>query len=113
MRAGLRAVAAALALLAAAPVAARKRPLAPGETVDLNRASVAELMRLPGIGRGRAEAIAAHREKRPFRAPAEVAQVKGIGRAWFEKHKAHLAAGGTTPAVKPDPAPLTPPRPRR
>ncbi len=47
-----------LALLSAAPALAAKKPLAGGERLDLNRASVAELMRLPGVGRKKAEAIA-------------------------------------------------------
>jgi len=85
---------AALALLAlSAPALAKKRPLGPGERVDLNRASVAELMRLPGIGRKKAEAIAAHRAQKPFRAPSELAQVKGIGKTWLEKNQSRISAG--------------------
>jgi competence protein ComEA len=101
----LRAAAAVLLLLASAPAWAKRRPLAPGEKVDLNRASVAELMRLPGIGRQKAEAIAALRARRPFRSPAEVTQVKGIGKAWLERNRASLAAGDPAPRPKPPPSP--------
>lgn len=102
----LRALGAALLLLLAAPALAKKKPLAPGERIDLNRAGVAELMRLPGIGRRKAEAIAAHRARQPFRSPAEVTQVEGIGRLWFERNQDRLSAG-------PPAAPPTAPRPPR
>ncbi|HSB18436.1 MAG TPA: helix-hairpin-helix domain-containing protein [Anaeromyxobacteraceae bacterium] len=110
MSARLRAAGAAMLVLLAAPALAKKRPLAPGERIDLNHAGVAELMRLPGIGRHRAEAIAARRARQPFRSPAEVTQVKGIGRAWFEKNRDRLSAG--PPAVAP-PAAAAAPRPAR
>ena len=48
-------------LAAAAPALAAKKALAPGERIDLNRASVSELMRLPGVGEKRAQAIVAQR----------------------------------------------------
>jgi competence protein ComEA len=92
-----RALLAALLLLGAGPALAKKKPLPPGERIDLNRASVAELMRLPGVGRSRAEAIAAWRAKRPFQKPADLLQVKGVGRAWLERNQAHLAVGDAGP----------------
>jgi competence protein ComEA len=102
---GLRVVGAfaiALALLAASPALAAKKALPPGERIDLNRASVSELMRLPGVGEKRAQAILAHRAKQPFRKPDDVLAVKGLGPAWFAKVKGSLAAGGAT---APAPAP--------
>ncbi|HEY7724642.1 MAG TPA: helix-hairpin-helix domain-containing protein [Anaeromyxobacteraceae bacterium] len=105
MSRALLAAAAAALLLGAAPAEAKRRPLAPGEKVDLNRASVADLMRLPGIGRQRAEAIAALRAKRPFRSPAEVTQVKGIGKAWLERNRGSLVAGEPAPRPKASPGP--------
>jgi competence protein ComEA len=83
----------AAALLAATPALAAKKGLAPGERLDLNRATVAELMRLPGLGEKKAQAIVAHRQKTPFRRPEEVTKVKGLGPAWFQKVKAHLVVG--------------------
>jgi competence protein ComEA len=48
--------------------------------LDLNRASVAELMALPGVGRVRAEAIVLHRVRHgPFHAVADLAAIGGIG----------------------------------
>ncbi len=87
------------ALLAASPALAAKKALPPGERVDLNRATVSELMRLPGIGEKRAQAIVAHRARQPFRRPEDVLAVKGLGPAWFRKVKANVTAGALPPAV--------------
>jgi competence protein ComEA len=82
-----------LALLVALPAQAEKKPLGAGERIDLNAATPAELMRLPGVGKKRAEAIVATRDKRPFRKPDEVLKVKGISAAWFSKVKGMLTVG--------------------
>jgi competence protein ComEA len=92
----------AAALLAATPAFAAKKPLGPAERIDLNRASVAELMRLPGVGQKKAQAIVAHRQRTPFKRPEDVVQVKGLGPAWFQKVKANLTAG--PPGVAPLPS---------
>jgi competence protein ComEA len=90
------------ALLAAAPAAlAAGKSLPPGERVDLNRASVAELMRLPGVGEKRAQAIVSHRSRQPFRRAEDVLQVKGLGRGWFAKVKANVVVGGVPGAASP------------
>ncbi len=89
-----RAVVAAAVLAAATPALAAKKPLAPGDRVDLNRATVSELMRLPGVGQRKAQAIVAHRQKAPFRRVEDVLQVKGFGPAWLQKVKGNLSAGG-------------------
>lgn len=86
------------AILAATPALAAKKALAPGDRIDLNRATAVELLRLPGIGERKALAIVAHRQKTPFRRPEDVMQVKGLGPAWFRKVKANVVAGGATPA---------------
>ena len=53
--------------------------------IDLNAASIDELMNLPFIGRKRAEAIVAYREKNGrFNTVEELQQVKGIGPIVFE-----------------------------
>ncbi len=91
-----------LALLLPGPALAAKK-LAPGEQVDLNRASAAELQRLPGVGRKRADAILASRAQKPFRRPEDVLRVKGISRSWFERVKGHLSAGPPAPGPAPEP----------
>ncbi len=95
MSAALRALLAAALLLSAAPVLAAKKPLAPGDRIDLNRASATELMRLPGIGEKRAQAIVAARTRQPFRKPEDVLVVKGIGPAWLAKVRQSIQVGPT------------------
>lgn len=90
----LRALAVATCLLGAGPALAAKKPLGPADRIDLNRASVAELMRLPGVGQKKAQAIVAHRAKQPFTRPEDVVAVKGLGPAWLAKVKPHLTTGG-------------------
>ncbi|HET8539541.1 MAG TPA: helix-hairpin-helix domain-containing protein [Anaeromyxobacter sp.] len=99
-----KAIAVAAALAAAAPAAAAKKALAPGERIDLNRAPVTELMRLPGVGEKRAQAIVAHRTRQPFRRAEDVLAVKGLGPAWFQKVKGNVQVGGAA-AVPPAAAP--------
>jgi len=94
----VRCVAAATALLAAAPAFAAKKALAPGERIDLNRAPVTELMRLPGLGEKKAQAIVSHRQKQPFHRAEDVMNVKGLGPAWFRKVKANLVVAPTAAA---------------
>lgn len=97
MRRVLAALAVASVLAAAGPALAAKKALSPGERIDLNRASVSELMRLPGTGEKRAQAIVAQRTRQPFRRVEDVLAVKGLGRAWLAKVKANVVAGATTP----------------
>lgn len=51
--------------------------------ININEANVDELVRLPGIGPSRAEAIIAEREKRRFRRIEDILRVPGIGRKTF------------------------------
>ena len=71
----------AAVLLGAAP------GLAPAESsLDLNRATVEELVSLPGIGESRAEAIVAYRtEHGAFERVDELVAIKGIGPSLVEK----------------------------
>lgn len=61
----------------------------PGEgTVNINSASEAELMRLPGVGPAMASRIIEHRKTvGPFQQPDELTDVSGIGPKKFEKMK--------------------------
>ena len=57
-------------------------------TVNINTASIEELMELPGIGESKAQAIIEYREKkRPFRSPEELKQISGIGDKVYERLK--------------------------
>jgi competence protein ComEA len=100
-----RAAVAAAVVLAAAPALAAKKPLAPGDRIDVNRAPVVELMRLPGVGRKKAEAIVAARQRTPYKRLEDVLAVKGVSPGWLEKNRSHLTVVGTPPAaVQPLPA---------
>lgn len=91
------ALALALALpLSAAPDRAARAPQRP---VNLNTATVTELMQLPRVGQKTAERIIAFRKQHGgFQRPEELMNVKGIGEKSYAKLKPFLAA---TPAPRP------------
>jgi competence ComEA-like helix-hairpin-helix protein len=69
-------------------------PLGRDETIDPNRAPVALLRRLPGVGPVRAQAIVKERiSGGPFRGPADLARVPGIGPRTVEALEPHLTFG--------------------
>lgn len=83
------------------------RPLAPGETVDVDRASAEDLTRLPRVGPALAQRIVADREARgSFGALDELDRVPGIGPVLLEGLRPHVTfSGGTTRArAQPQPA---------
>ena len=51
--------------------------------ININEAGVDALVKLPGIGPSRAQAIVAEREKRRFRRIEDIMRVPGIGRKTF------------------------------
>jgi competence protein ComEA len=63
-------------------------------------------MRLPGVGKKKAEAIVATRDKRPFRKTDEVLRVKGLSQGWYARVKGILTVGDA-------PAPARPAEPAR
>jgi competence protein ComEA len=68
-----------------------------GGTVDVNTASVEQLMEIPGIGPSKANAIVAYRAKNPFATIDEVKEVKGIGDKLFAKISPYLTVSGRKP----------------
>ena len=61
-------------------ILALSRPLGPGERIDADRATAAELARLPRVGLALAKKIVADREAHgPFGGPAGLDRVPGIG----------------------------------
>jgi len=69
------------------------RPPATGK-IDLNRATAAELVGLPGIGPARAEAVIALRERLGgFRRVEDLLRVRGIGRATLAKIRPMVTVG--------------------
>jgi competence protein ComEA len=86
-------------LLAAGP----QRP--PEHPVNLNTATVTELMQLPRVGPRTAERIRAFRQDHgPFQRPEELMDVKGIGEKAFRRLRPHITVDGTAPSLDPVPA---------
>lgn len=92
---GLLALLAVFASLPTEAEAARRKRELVG-TINLNTASIQQLDLLPGVGPATARRIVEMRERRPFTRPWEVMRVKGIGPAFFRKHKARLKVEGET-----------------
>lgn len=85
-----------LATLAAAgtAMAAKAPPAAP---VDINRASIQELMTIPGVGQAKAQAIVEYRQASPFASTDELVNVKGIGEKMLAKIASYVTiSGGVT-----------------
>ena len=77
----------------AAAVEAQTSPEAPAMTINLNTADEATLQReLSGVGAAKARAIVAYREANgEFASTDELLEVKGIGKAIFEKNRDKVA----------------------
>lgn len=90
------------AILAIALAASTSSPVWAGApalqgTLNLNKATVEQLVLLPGVGESRARAIVAFRKQRgPFKTVAELVEVKGIGEAAMAKLKPYLRLEGHT-----------------
>ena len=59
-----------------------------GDVININTASKEQLMKISGVGKTKAEAIIAHREKNgDFKKKEDITKVRGIGKSTFEKIK--------------------------
>lgn len=89
--------AALLAACLAASLAGTSPAYAADGVVNVNTATVEELVRLPGIGDAKARAILDYRkEKGAFKSVEQLREVKGIGDAALERLRPHLAIEGKT-----------------
>ena len=79
---------------------AMTRPLADGERVDVDRASVEELDRLPRVGPALARRIVAEREAHgPFGSLDGLGRVPGIGPRVLQDLEPHVSFGGVAAAL--------------
>jgi len=86
------------------------RPLRPGERIDLDRASAAEIARLPRVGLGLARAIVSHRTSHgPFGSLEALDRVPGIGPGLMAAIAGQVSFSATAPLGRP-PAPTGPAR---
>jgi competence ComEA-like helix-hairpin-helix protein len=91
-------------------ILALARPLGPDERIDADRATAAELARLPRVGLALAKRIVADREARgPFGGPGGLDRVPGVGSGLLAAIGPHLAFSGTSPAALPRPITQTQP----
>ncbi len=80
----------ALVAMASAAWAAKMPPPSP---VNINTASVEQLMEVPGIGHSKAQAIVEYRAGSPFNSTAELMNVKGIGEKLLAKIMPYVTTG--------------------
>ena len=84
-----------------APVGEIEEVALPVEKLDLNRASLAELERLPGVGYIQAQAIIEHREKNgPFASVDDLAQIAEISPASLNELQGLFFAKAPEQAIK-------------
>jgi competence protein ComEA len=76
------------------------RPLAPGERIDLDRADVTEITRLPRIGPALAQRIVAWRaEHGPFGSLARLDSVSGVGPQLLDAVRPWVTFSGILPSA--------------
>ena len=62
-----------------------------GPAVNINTASVKELMKLDGVGRQVAEKIVEYRDAHgPFKKPEELRKVEGVGSGLWERNRTRI-----------------------
>jgi len=76
------------------PRETRRTAEAPATAIDINRATVEDFSKLPGIGPKLAQRIVAFREKHgPFRRVEDLLAIRGIGHKKWKKIRPYLRVG--------------------
>jgi len=76
------------------PKETRRSAEAPAIAIDINRATVEDFSKLPGIGPKLAQRIVAFREKHgPFRRVEDLLAIRGIGHKKWKKIRPYLRVG--------------------
>ncbi|MCK5691165.1 helix-hairpin-helix domain-containing protein [Myxococcota bacterium] len=60
------------------------------DLLNINTASISQLIRLPGVGPKRARSIVHYRIKKPFKRAIDLIRVKGIGKGIFRKLRPYI-----------------------
>ena|SRR5438874_1719058 len=77
------------------------RPLLPGERIDVDRADVSEITRLPHVGPALAQRIVAWRTQHgPFGSLSQLDSVSGVGPKLLDAIRSYVSFSGI-PATKP------------
>lgn len=96
-RSSLRILVLIVALVSTVPMFAADAASGSQPVININSASVEQLMLLPRIGEKTAAQIVAWREQNgPFKKTTDILQVKGIGDASYEMLKPYLVLEGET-----------------
>src|SRR3954468_23214479 len=75
------------------------RPLLPGERIDLDKADVSEITRLPRVGPALAQRIVAWRtEHGPFGSVVQLDSVSGVGPKLLDAIRSFISFSGVPPA---------------
>jgi competence protein ComEA len=82
-----------------AVVSAKTKALAATGPININRAPLAELQRLPGIGLRTAQRIIEERSKVPFQSAQDLRRIPGIGPKKLEQLRPYITVGPQTPAT--------------
>lgn len=64
--------------------------------VNINSASLDDLLQVPGMNLKIARAILDYRKEKPFESKEELLKVKGVGSATYRRMQPYVAVGGTT-----------------
>jgi competence protein ComEA len=87
---------------AARPLSGPKKASQLSEVIDVNRASVAELQRLPGIGPVLSQRIADERDRRRFASVDDLDRVPGIGPKIIERLRPYIIVDSDSVRVAAD-----------